>query len=143
MRIPINCILSLLILVSASACAGVGEITVEDAWSRPAFFGDNGVIYLRINNTGDMDDNLIGASTDIAGAAEIHLSKMDENGVISMEPQNLIVLPAGSHLDFSPGGLHIMLINLTKDISIGDSFPLTLEFQRAGDITVQVEVRQP
>jgi copper(I)-binding protein len=143
MRITAKRSLIILILILTSACGGTDGMTVEDAWSRPAFLGDNSAIYLKIVNGSELDDNLIGASTDVAGAAEIHLSRMDEAGNMTMELQNLIVLPAGSSLDFTPGGLHIMLVNLMKDLSVGDSFPVTLEFQRAGDMTVQVEVRGP
>jgi copper(I)-binding protein len=74
---------------------------------------------------------------------EIHLSKMDSAGVMTMERQDLIVIPANEELEFSPGGLHVMLISLLRDLAPGDSFPLTLNFQNAGDITVEVEVRQP
>jgi copper(I)-binding protein len=143
MRIPVKPLLISLILVLFSACAGTSTFTVEEPWSRPGFRGDNGAVYLNIINGGEFDENLIGVSTDIAAAAEMHLSRMDENGVITMEPQDLIVIPAGSSLEFTPGGLHIMLVNLMRDLSVGDSFPITLEIQRGGDITVQVEVRAP
>lgn len=143
MSISVKPLLFSLILVLFSACAGASTLTVEDPWSRPGFRGDNGAVYLNIINDGAFDENLIGVSTDIAAAAEMHLSRMDENGVITMEPQNLIVIPSGNSLEFYPGGLHIMLVNLMRDLSIGDSFPITLEFQRGGDITIQVEVRAP
>jgi copper(I)-binding protein len=143
MKVHYKVFISLLILVFASACGGSGEINTQDAWARPAFLGDNSATYLIITNGSELDDSLIGASTDVAGAAEIHLSKMDADGNMTMEPQNLIVFPAGTNVEFSPGGMHIMLVNLTRDLNVGDIFPLTLEFQRAGDITVEIEVRAP
>ena len=131
------------LLISVSACAGNNNINVKDAWARPGFVGDNSAVYFVLTNPNDSPDNLIGADSDIASMVEIHLSTMDSAGVMSMERQDLIVIPSNESVEFSPGGLHVMLISLLKDLAPGDSFPLTLEFQNAGDITVEVEVRQP
>lgn len=131
------------LLLITSACGGNDTVAVQEAWARPGFNGDNSAIYFDITNSSDLSDNLIGAKSDIASMAEIHLSKMDSAGTITMEHQDLIVVPANGSLEFSPGGLHVMLVSLLKDLAPGDSFPVTLEFQRAGDITVEVNVRQP
>jgi copper(I)-binding protein len=61
---------------------------------------------------------------------------------MTMERQDLVVIPAKDSIELAPGGLHIMLVILGKDLSVGDTFPVTLEFQRAGDITIDVEVKQ-
>jgi len=132
-----------IIMVISSACENSGPLAVQDAWSRPGFRGDNSAIYLKVYNPGDQDDGLIGVMSDVAGATEIHLSKMDAAGTMTMERQDLVKIPANDSVDLSPGGLHIMLVNLGKDLSVGDTFPVTLEFQRAGDVTVEVEVKQP
>lgn len=136
-------LLSICLLIALSACTGNDQINVQDAWARPGFVGDNSAVYFVLTNPSTSPDNLIGADSDIADMAEIHLSKMDSAGVMTMERQDLIVIPAGDTLEFSPGGLHVMLISLLKDFAPGDKFSLTLDFQRAGDITVEVEVRQP
>ena len=134
-------ILLLMILIT-SACGNSDGIVVLDAWARPGFRGDNSAVYLTINNQNNQGDGLIGAKSDIAGGAEIHLSKMDAGGTMTMERQDLVVIPAKDSIELAPGGLHIMLVILGKDLSVGDAFPLTLEFQRAGDITIEVEVKQ-
>jgi copper(I)-binding protein len=131
------------ILLGTSACGGSDKVIVQDAWARPGFNGDNSAVYFAITNPNDSSDNLIGAKSDVAAMAEIHLSKMDSAGIMSMERQDLIVIPANESLEFSPGGLHVMLVSLLKDLAPGDSFPITLEFQRSGDITVEAIVRQP
>lgn len=133
----------LLALMLTSACAGTAEISIEDPWARPGFQGDNSAVYLVITNSTDQGDGLIGASNDVAKMTEIHLSKMDAEGTMTMERQDLIGIPAGETVTLEPGGLHVMLMNLVSDLNVGDKFELTLEFQRAGDITVEVEVRQP
>lgn len=141
---PIATVLMLLItLVISSACGGSESVAVQDAWARPGFQGDNSAIYLNIINRSDQADDLIDSVSDIAGATEIHLSKMDAEGTMSMERQELVHIPANGSVEFFPGGLHIMLVNLGEDLSVGDTFPVTLEFQQSGDITVEVEVRQP
>jgi copper(I)-binding protein len=118
----------LVIAIITSACGGSEKVTLQDAWARPGFRGDSSAV--------------IGASSDVAGVTEIHLSRMDDAGTMTMERQDLVFIPANGYAELSPGGLHVMLANLMKDLSVGDTFPLTLEFQRAGDLTVEVEVKQ-
>jgi hypothetical protein len=132
----------LLIILITSACGNSGGIAVLDAWARPGFRGDNSAVYLTINNQTNQGEGLIGANSDVAGGTEIHLSRMDAVGTMTMERQDLVVIPAKDSIELAPGGLHIMLVNLGKDLSVGDTFPVTLEFQRAGDITIEVEVKQ-
>ncbi len=132
----------LLIILITSACGNSDGIAVLDAWARPGFRGDNSAVYLTINNQTNQGDGLIGANSDVAGGAEIHLSSMDAAGTMTMERQDLVVIPVGGSIELAPGGLHIMLVILGKDLSVGDTFPVTLEFQRAGDITIEVEVKQ-
>ena len=131
------------IILVLSACAQQPEISIEQAWARPGFKGDNSAVYLMINNATDQGDGLIGAISDIANITEIHLSKMDAQGTMTMERQDLVGIPAGEVIALEPGGLHVMLTDLVEDLNVGDKFELTLEFQRAGDIAVQVEVKQP
>ncbi len=133
----------LVVLLLTSACAGSPEITIDDPWARPGFQGDNSAVYLVINNATDQGDGLIGASSDVANVTEIHLSKMDAEGTMTMERQDLIGIPASETVALEPGGLHVMLMNLVNDLNVGDKFNLTLAFQRAGDIVVEVEVKQP
>ena len=132
----------LLIILITSACGNSDGIAILDAWARPGFRGDNSAVYLTINNQTNQGDGLIGANSDVAGGAEIHLSSMDAAGTMTMERQDLVVIPAKDSIELAPGGLHIMLVILGKDLSVGDTFPVTLEFQRAGDITIEVEVKQ-
>ena len=132
-----------MILLFASACAAQTELSIEEPWARPGFQGDNSAVYLVIRNSTDQGDGLIGAKTDAANVTEIHLSKMDAEGTMSMERQDLVGIPAGESVNLEPGGLHVMLMNLVDDLNVGDRFELTLEFQRAGDVDIEVEVRQP
>lgn len=133
----------LLAVVNLSACTPAsGTLTISNVWARPAAAGDNGAIYLVIENGTGTDDVLLGASTDIAEVAETHMSMQSDEGVMSMQMQEEVQIPAGEDIPFRPGGLHIMLVNLNSDLKIGDIFTLALRFETAGEVTLQVEVKE-
>jgi copper(I)-binding protein len=101
----------------------------------------NGVVYLTISNAGDEGDVLIGGETDRAERVEIHEMTMD-NQTARMQPvDGPLPIPAGETVSLEPGGLHIMLVNLTDDNVVGDVFEITLAFERGGEVTVSVPVR--
>lgn len=77
-------------------------------------------------------------STPVAGRAELHRS-LSSDGIMRMPPVESIDIPAGGPVDLSPGGFHVMLVDLEQPLVQGTSFPLTLSFERAG--TIQVNVR--
>lgn len=132
----------LLIAVSISSCSGNKTLTVSDAWGRPASAGENSAVYFIIDNGTNADDALLSASTDIAEAAESHMTMENAQGVVSMSMQEAIQIPAGERVSFEPRGLHLMLVNLNKSLNAGDTFSVFLHFEKAGDITLQVEVRE-
>ena len=143
MKTLVRILILLVILIIISACSNTGILSVEDEWARPGFQGDNSAIYLTIRNPTDQADILIDAQSEVAKTTEIHLSKMDSSGIMTMEHQDQVLIPANDSVEFAPGGLHVMLVNLVQDLSVGDSFSISLLFQEAGELTVEVEVRQP
>jgi copper(I)-binding protein len=143
MRAIIAILILLVFLIGSSACSSTDTLTAENTWARPGFQGDNSAIYLTIRNPGDQDDVLIRANSEVAQATEIHLSKMDSAEIMTMERQDQVPIPSNQIVEFSPGGLHIMLVNLSHDLSLGDTISITLTFQNAGEVSVEVEVRQP
>lgn len=132
----------LLATLLVGACGNTGEFKVMDAWARPAASGDNGAVYFIISNATDADDRLLSASTDVASAAEVHMSMMDSNGVMTMQMQEAVPIPAQQEVIFKPGGLHVMLVGLRQDLNIGDTISLTLNFEAGGSITVQAPVEE-
>ncbi|MBI5953014.1 MAG: copper chaperone PCu(A)C [Chloroflexi bacterium] len=136
-------ILLLIALIALAACSPAsGTLTVTDAWARNARAGENGAAYFVIENGTSADDTLLGVRSDIASATEVHMSMADANGVMSMNMQESVSVPANGRIEFKPGGLHVMLIGLTQDLNFGDTITLTLNFERAGEITLQVEVKE-
>lgn len=140
-------ILSLSAILVLTGCAQQStgpQIKIEDAWARPSAGAEmNGAIYFRIVNDGKEADKLISADTPSAQAAEVHESMADDNGVMSMKPRENVEVSAGEEVEFKPGGLHIMLVNLKQPLTVGDEVQLTLHFEKAGEIQLNVKVREP
>jgi copper(I)-binding protein len=138
-------ILSALLTLSATpvlACETftLGDLTIDHAWSRATIGADRpGVFYVEITNAGSADDALIGIATPAAGMPMLHETVVTE-GVASMPHAMSIPVPAGESIALAPGGYHGMLMGLTTALKEGDSFPVTLTFQNAGEVVVNVEV---
>ncbi len=133
---------SLLSALLLAACGGSAPLGVREIWARPAESGQNSAIYFTIENPGP-EDVLLGVSSDVAEAVEMHRSMMDDNGAMTMQQQTEVSIPAKGTLEFKPGGYHVMLINLKQSLAAGDTFRAVLHFQNAGDIPVEVTVQQP
>ena len=120
-----------------------GTIEIEHPWARATAEGmANGAVFLKLGNEGKEGDRLISAASPAAAKVELH-THIDDNGVMKMREINAIDLAAGSAVKLAPGGLHIMLLGLIEPLKKGKAFPLTLTFEKAGAVTVQVEVQGP
>jgi copper(I)-binding protein len=100
-------------------------------------------VYLVIHNPTSKPDTLLGASSDIAERVDLHMSMMQEDSTMTMEQQNSVPIPENSTVEFKPGSLHFMLVNLRRDLKSGDQFQITLSFQNAGDMVFDVAVKEP
>jgi copper(I)-binding protein len=90
--------------------------------------------YLTIKNGATTDDQLLGISCDFASAM-LHETSMNGD-VASMKEISSVDLPAGGSVEFKSGGLHIMFMDLKRELKVGDTVNLTLKFKNAGDVTV-------
>ena len=132
-----------MVLSLAAGSAGAqqsGNATVEvvKPWAR-ATAGTTGAVYFSIANKGDASDRLIGVKTPVAEKAELHESKM-QDGMMEMRPVGKLPIEAGQSATLKPGAKHVMLVGLKHPLKEGDSFPLTLSFEKAGDVTAAVHV---
>ncbi|BAJ62902.1 copper chaperone PCu(A)C [Anaerolinea thermophila] len=141
-RIGLGLFLSVILLMSACA-SRQSNLTIQDPWARLGVAGGNSAIYLKIENATKEDDALISASCDAAMMTELHMTQMMDDGTMKMEPQEKISIPAGQTVELKPGGLHIMLMNLKKDLKTGDTLNLKLKFEKSGEIEVSVPVKEP
>lgn len=121
--------------------AFAAEIRVEDSWAR-ASLGQarNGAAYMVVHAVGAQPDRLVAASSPVAGKVELHNHIMVGN-VAQMRPVDAIEVVPGSPTMLQPGGLHLMLLDLRAPLQSGQSFPVTLRFERAGEVVIQVEIR--
>ena len=117
-----------------------GELLIAQPWSPPTPpTAAVGAVYLSITNRGATADRLVAVSTPVAGSAEIHESRT-LNGMVTMDQLPALDCPAHATVTIAPGGLHIMLLGLKRPLAAGADFPLTLRFEGAGAVTVQVHV---
>ena len=124
----------------AAGVQKLGALTVEAAWARAsAGAARAGAAYLRIANAGAEDDRLVGVSAPVAERVELHTHSMSD-GVMRMRKVHAIPVPGGKSAELKPGGHHVMLIGLRAPLKEGETFPLTLIFDKAGTITVIVAV---
>ena len=116
------------------------DVEVHDPWARAALKDGNGAAYMLVHNHSTEDDALVGSSSDVATATEIHLSQMKTDGTMEMIKQEFVALPADGEVEFKPGSFHVMLIGLKQDLKAGDEITLTLHFKNHEDITLTVPV---
>jgi periplasmic copper chaperone A len=130
--------------VAPALAQGTGNtaVTVEQPWARATPAGaKTGAVYMTLDNKSGTADRLTGASSDVAETLQIHEMKV-ENGVMQMRQlAGGLPIPAGGSVVLKPGSYHVMLIGLKKPLTAGEEFPLTLTFEKAGNISVTVPVQ--
>lgn len=131
------------VVLSACGSGAPGTVSVDDAWARAAKTGENSAIYLVINNEAGEADTLLGVDCAKAAVVELHMSKMDAAGKMTMAHQKSVAVPEGKQVIFQPGGLHVMLLDLQEDLTAGQELDIVLYFEKAGDVTVKALVRAP
>ena len=136
--------LILLTLLGNSAFAddySVGNLHIGQPWSRALPPNvPTGAAYFTVHNGGNEDDRLIGVSTPRAGRTELH-THVHLGDVMKMQKIDSVAIPASAEVRFEPGGNHVMLFNLTRPLVAGEHFPLTLEFEKAGQVELSVTIK--
>jgi len=122
----------------------VGELQIAHPWSQELPPNAPTVAaYFVIHNQGKTADRLLSVDTPVAGEAQLHEHLM-QNDVMKMQHVPSVEIPAGGEVTFAPMAYHVMLLNL-KDRSLltdGKRFPMTLHFEKAGDVKVDVAVQK-
>jgi periplasmic copper chaperone A len=128
------------VFAAGAASAQTGQLEIGNAWARATpGKAETGAAYLTIQSPAA--DKLVAASSPVAKKAELHTMSMS-GMVMKMRPLASIDIPAGQPVTLAPGGLHIMLVGLAKPLKVGQTFPLTLTFEKAGSRTVDVAVEK-
>ena len=136
------------LLVAAFAAAAfaqdakIGAISIDHPWARATPGAvKNSAAFMSFSNKGSAD-KLISVTGSVAKEIQIH-SMVTEAGVMKMREINGLDIPANGKAELTPGGYHIMLIGIADGLKEGTKFPLTLKFEKAGEITVQVVAEKP
>jgi periplasmic copper chaperone A len=152
------------VLIVVGVLAGCGraagpKIEATEAWARPAMatgamepgggmasgqgMGGTGAVFVRLTNAGDEADRLVGGQTDVAKVVEIHETVMEGEVMKMRMLADGLEIPARGQVELKPGGYHVMLIGLERDLEVGDRFSLELQFEKSGSLSLRPEVRQP
>ena len=120
----------------------VGNLHIEHPWSRAMPpVAPTAAAYFVVHNKGSDADRLLSASTPVAGKAELH-EHIHADGLMKMQQVQGVEIPAGGEVKFEPMGYHVMLFNLKQQAKDGERFPLTLTFEKAGAVEVEIAVHK-
>ncbi|ALI55003.1 copper chaperone PCu(A)C [Celeribacter marinus] len=128
--------------VLAFAMPAFADITIDDAYARSSGMSAKaGAAFFVIHNSGAEDDQLINATSDVSKLVELHTHKDMGDGVMKMMhvPEGFTI-PAGGEHALARGGDHVMFMGINEGFAQGDVLTVTLTFEKAGDITVDIPV---
>jgi periplasmic copper chaperone A len=119
----------------------LGTLEIGHPWARatpPTAPAGGG--YLTITNTGTAPDRLVGIKSPAAATIQVHEMKMEGNVMRMREVEGGLEIPAGATVTLAPGGVHLMMMGLKAPLKQGERVPLTLVFEKAGSIDVELAV---
>ena len=123
--------------------AKAGDLVLSGAWARQSFGrAVNSAGFVTIKNMGSSDDMLIGASSTISKRTELHTHIRDGDVMRMRRVKGGIKVPKGGSAELKPGGLHVMFIGLKEPLKSGTTFPVTLKFKNAGDLTLTMTAQK-
>lgn len=142
---------------TTAPAATLGSLQIVDPWARAAAMtvptadakasggmgamasGSNSAAYMTIRNTGSAD-RLLGVKCDVAQSVELHTVEMKDN-VMQMRPVEAIDVPANGQVELKPGGYHVMLIGIKRELKTDEMITVKLRFEKAGEVDVPARVR--
>ncbi|MGH8244627.1 MAG: copper chaperone PCu(A)C [Steroidobacteraceae bacterium] len=134
---------SVIVVMLASLPAFAGGLTITNAWSRSTPPGVSvGVVYFTLKNDTGKSDRLLKLSTPVASKVQVHRTEILD-GIARMREVAVLHVAAGQSLEFTPNGMHLMLMGLKKPLVEGQKFDIELLFEVGGPRKVEVVVRKP
>lgn len=120
-------------------CAALAEVTISDPWARASVMASRpAAAYLTMIS--DRADRLIAASSPAAQHIMIHAAERGPEGIVRMRHLEFLELVPGNPTTLAPGGIHLMLTGLSDPLLQGGRIPLTLRYEIAGEVTIEVPV---
>ena len=98
-------------------------------------------LFMTIRNTGGQPDRLLQVKSDVAKRIELHTFEKQGNDMVMRQVPSMDI-PAGGEVKLMAGSLHVLLFSLTRDLKTGDMVDFTLEFEKAGSVSIKAQVRQ-
>ena len=137
-----NYLILLLLLILSCNTGSSNSIEISNAWIRevPAESGIT-ALYFDIQNSGNTEDIIVSINTPFSEKAEIHNSVIDDDGTAKMVKIEEVTIATGDKIRFAPGGMHVMLIGLSKDINAGEEYEFNIIFQKEGKKTLKAKVK--
>ncbi len=134
----------LLLPLLLSACFDKGSnVSIAEAYAfATAPSAQNGAIFMTIDNDGGAD-RLVSAASDVSERVEIHEMAMDGGTMKMRQLVDGLAIPANGSAELAPHGNHIMLMGLKAPLTEGDTFDVTLTFEKAGEMTFPVMISKP
>jgi copper(I)-binding protein len=118
------------------------DLEISEVRSRKGVKDKNTAVYFTITNNSAEDIVITGAgASDIAINVELHDVVTNKNGVVEMKKLDKLLVPKGSIVKFKPRSLHIMLMNLKKDLIVDETFTMTLNTDK-GPKELLVTIKQ-
>jgi copper(I)-binding protein len=140
MKTTVCIFVAALSLGTAAAMAQSSTIKIEKPWTRATAPGAAvGGGFATIRNSGKSADRLVSAASPVSASVELHEMAMDKD-VMKMREVKGMEVPAGGVLELKPGSYHLMFINLKAPLKQGDKVPVTLKFEKAGEVKVELAV---
>ncbi|MCW8087118.1 copper chaperone PCu(A)C [Sabulicella glaciei] len=130
--------LALFASVPVAGALAQPAVLVEEAWTRAAGQGATGAGYMTLRS--GAGDRLLGATSPLAQRVELH-THLRDGDVMRMRPVESVEVQPGTAVTLRPGGLHLMLYGLARPLSPGEQVPITLRFERAGEVPAQLHVQ--
>jgi hypothetical protein len=132
---------ALFLLLPLAACTQPARLEVQDVWARDSVGSlANAAVFMKINS--NEPDRLIGASTPIADKVDL-MTMSGGSSAMQMQYLDAIDVPPDRPVSLNPSGLHVWLSDLKQPLRAGETFPLTLRFEAAGQRQVTVTIIAP
>lgn len=143
LRLPAAALMLAMAVAGSALAHGykLGTLEIGHPWSRAtAATAATGAAFMKITNTGATSDRLIAARSPAAASVEIHEMKMDGTIMRMRKLEEGLAVPAGGTVVLEPGGYHLMLIGLKEPLKEGIRVPMTIVFEKAGELDVELAI---
>ena len=130
----------LIVLVTFLLVQPTDEIVIKDQWLRPSAAKMATALYFTIENKSDVTDTLYSITSNISDKIEIH-ETYSSGDMMGMREIGSIVIEGGTAVKLEPGGKHIMVLKLKRDIKVGDKIDFILNFKRSGELSITAEAK--